>query len=39
MIIKNEYNDSNKNQINNEINDFLSFFVIYEAFVEFQQYP
>ena len=36
MIIKNEYNDSNKNQINNEINDFLSFFVIYEAFVEFQ---
>ena len=36
MIIKNEYNDSNKNQINNEINDFLSFFVIYEVFVEFQ---
>ena len=34
MIIKNEYNDSNKNQINNEIKDFLSFFVIYEAFVE-----
>ena len=36
MIIKNEYNDSNKNQINNKINDFLSFFVIYVAFVEFQ---
>ena len=36
MIIKNEYNDSNKKQINTEINDFLSFFVIYVAFVEFQ---
>ena len=36
MIIKDEYNDSNKDQINNEINDFLSFFVIYVAFVKFQ---
>ena len=36
MIIKNKYNDSNKNQINNEIIDFLSFFVVYVAFVEFQ---
>jgi len=36
MIIKNEYNYSNKNQINKEINDFLSFFIIYVAFVEFQ---
>ena len=36
MIIKNEYNDSNKNKITNEINDFLCFFVIYVAFVEFQ---
>ena len=36
MTIKNEYNDSNKDQINNEIKGFLSFFVIYVAFVEFQ---
>ena len=35
MIIKNEYNDSNKKQINYEINDFLNFFVIYVAFVKF----
>ena len=39
MIIKNEYNDSNKNQISNDINDFLSFFMIYKVFTELQYYP
>ena len=36
VIIENEYNYTYKNKVNKVINDFLSFFVIYVAFVEFQ---
>ena len=39
VIIENEYNYTNKNKVNKEINDFLGFFVFYEAFIEFQYYP
>ena len=39
VIIENEYNYTYKNKVNKEINDFLSFFVIYVTFIEFQYYP
>ena len=39
VIIENEYDHTYKYKVNKEINDFLSFFVIYVAFIEFQYYP
>ena len=35
VIIENEYNYTYKNKVNKEINDFLSFFVIYVALLNF----